>query len=256
MPPCLRPALALDVREAREFQLSPTLEAANIPLDELERRVYELPPARETVEVYGTGREATTAIAVLNNLGRPATLRPVAHGEIGDDRFVLWRPPAFLVDNVAYLEPGRALCLACGTGREAVWLAARGWNVVAVDRLPDAIERGRRLEQEARLPGRPNIRWVAHDLRRPLTAFPGPFDLACQFHAWYPGTLDRFAEADPCLALFEALVSQVPGDLGLRDWTGIGHAEWTESLVGSRPTIRVLLRQGVSKNNVLRQNAD
>jgi len=31
------------------------------------------------------------------------------------------------------VSPGRALDLACGSGRHARWLAARGWDVTAVD---------------------------------------------------------------------------------------------------------------------------
>lgn len=37
--------------------------------------------------------------------------------------------------------PGRALDLACGAGRHAVWLAEHGWSVTAVDIAPAAIER-------------------------------------------------------------------------------------------------------------------
>ena len=39
----------------------------------------------------------------------------------------------FLVAEVAELEPGRALDLACGQGRNAIWLATRGWEVTGVD---------------------------------------------------------------------------------------------------------------------------
>ena len=35
--------------------------------------------------------------------------------------------------------PLRALDLACGTGRNALWLAEHGWNVTAIDGAPDAI---------------------------------------------------------------------------------------------------------------------
>jgi tellurite methyltransferase len=37
------------------------------------------------------------------------------------------------------LPPARALDLACGTGRDALWLAHQGWQVTAVDSSPPAI---------------------------------------------------------------------------------------------------------------------
>ncbi len=46
-------------------------------------------------------------------------------------------PP--LSDAVAGVPPGRALDLACGTGRHAVWLALRGWQVDAVDGSDTAV---------------------------------------------------------------------------------------------------------------------
>ena len=51
---------------------------------------------------------------------------------------------AFLVEKVAGMEPGRALDLGCGEGRNALWLAERGWAVTAIDFSEVAIERGRR----------------------------------------------------------------------------------------------------------------
>jgi tellurite methyltransferase len=38
------------------------------------------------------------------------------------------------------LAPGRALDLACGAGRNALWLASRGWQVTAVDGSGVAID--------------------------------------------------------------------------------------------------------------------
>lgn len=51
-------------------------------------------------------------------------------------------PASFLVDEVArYLdEPGNALDVAGGAGRNSLWLAARGWDVTLVDISPRAIE--------------------------------------------------------------------------------------------------------------------
>jgi SAM-dependent methyltransferase len=43
------------------------------------------------------------------------------------------------------MPPGRALDLACGTGRHALWLARMGWQVTAVDVSPTAIAALREL---------------------------------------------------------------------------------------------------------------
>ena len=49
--------------------------------------------------------------------------------------------PAKLVRQTAErLRPGKALDLACGAGRHALWLAARGWEVTAIDGAAAAID--------------------------------------------------------------------------------------------------------------------
>lgn len=48
-------------------------------------------------------------------------------------------PSQLLMDAAADLIPGRALDLASGAGRNAAWLAARGWDVVAIDGASEAI---------------------------------------------------------------------------------------------------------------------
>jgi tellurite methyltransferase len=49
-------------------------------------------------------------------------------------------PNPLLVDAAGDLPPGRALDLACGTGRNALWLAQHRWNVTAVDGSATAVE--------------------------------------------------------------------------------------------------------------------
>jgi tellurite methyltransferase len=49
-------------------------------------------------------------------------------------------PTPLIVATAAGLVPGKALDLACGTGRNALWLAEYGWEVTAVDGAPSAIE--------------------------------------------------------------------------------------------------------------------
>ena len=48
-------------------------------------------------------------------------------------------PAELLVEAAGALPPGRALDLACGAGRNALWLAERGWEVVAIDGASEAI---------------------------------------------------------------------------------------------------------------------
>jgi SAM-dependent methyltransferase len=49
-------------------------------------------------------------------------------------------PTPLLVESAKELVPGQALDLACGMGRNALWLAKQGWNVTAVDGSPVAVE--------------------------------------------------------------------------------------------------------------------
>jgi SAM-dependent methyltransferase len=62
-------------------------------------------------------------------------------------------PTPLLTTVAERLEPGRALDLACGAGRNATWLAERGWRVTAVDASEAAIEilRRRAPEVDARV---------------------------------------------------------------------------------------------------------
>jgi tellurite methyltransferase len=57
-------------------------------------------------------------------------------------------PAPLLVAAAEHQTPGRALDLACGAGRNAAWLAQRGWDVVAIDGSHEAI----RIVREHRLP--------------------------------------------------------------------------------------------------------
>jgi SAM-dependent methyltransferase len=50
------------------------------------------------------------------------------------------RPSSLVVELTTPLKPGLALDLACGTGRNALWLAEKGWDVTAVDFSETALE--------------------------------------------------------------------------------------------------------------------
>jgi len=76
---------------------------------------------------------------------------------------LLWgaEPNRFLVEELREVAPrGRALDLACGEGRNAIWLAKLGWVVTAVDYSQVAIERARRLAAEQHV----DIEWILADV--------------------------------------------------------------------------------------------
>lgn len=92
---------------------------------------------------------------------------------------LLWsaEPNRFLVAEAGALEPGRALDLACGEGRNAIWLAERGWRITGVDFSDVAIGKARQLAAARGVEGE----WLAADLRdyRPPTR---AFDLVLFFY--------------------------------------------------------------------------
>ena len=75
---------------------------------------------------------------------------------------LLWtaRPNRFLVAEVADLAAGRALDVACGEGRNAVWLAEQGWRVTGVDFSDVALEKARELAKARRV----DAEWLRADL--------------------------------------------------------------------------------------------
>lgn len=92
----------------------------------------------------------------------------------------LWSPNELLLQALPRLAPGRALDIACGTGRDAVYLAACGWDVTAVDTLPDALVRAADLA--ARYPGvAERARWIQADVERDPSAARGEYDLIVMF---------------------------------------------------------------------------
>jgi SAM-dependent methyltransferase len=80
------------------------------------------------------------------------------HGEAGPLFGV--EPNRFLVAEVADLPPGRALDLACGAGRNAIWLAERGWAVTGADFSDVALANARGLAAERGV----DVKWLQADL--------------------------------------------------------------------------------------------
>ncbi len=96
------------------------------------------------------------------------------------------RPNRFLVAEAADLRPGRALDLACGEGRNAVWLAEQGWQVTGVDFSDVALAKAFELAAARRV----EADWVRADL---LDYRPEPraYDLVLLFYLQLPAVQRR-----------------------------------------------------------------
>jgi SAM-dependent methyltransferase len=106
-------------------------------------------------------------------------------------------PNAFVVAEVGDLPPGRALDVACGEGRNALWLAEQGWDVVGIDFSTVGIDKARRIAEH---------RDVTVDLRVGDVTEPGAvdgtFDLVLVAYLHLPAEQMR-----PLLEHLERLVS-------------------------------------------------
>lgn len=90
-----------------------------------------------------------------------------------DERYagtqLVWgaEPNRWVVQETEGLEPGRAIDLACGEGRNAIWLARRGWQVTGVDFSAVGLDRAVELTRAADpADGEPlTITWAHADVR-------------------------------------------------------------------------------------------
>ena len=90
-------------------------------------------------------------------------------------------PNGALVAEVGELAPGTALDVGCGEGADAIWLAGRGWRVMAIDVSDLALQRAARAAEQSQA----TVEWIrAGLLDAPLPS--SGFDLVS---AQYPALL-------------------------------------------------------------------
>lgn len=75
---------------------------------------------------------------------------------------LLWgtQPNAFVAAEMSAAMPGQGLDVGCGAGRNAIWLAERGWQVVGVDFSRRALERAAQLASRAGVTDRVDFQLV------------------------------------------------------------------------------------------------
>ncbi|MET3768960.1 SAM-dependent methyltransferase [Marisediminicola sp. UYEF4] len=108
------------------------------------------------------GHTNGTASSAGNGAASSSSAWDARYAEAARSDSSVWslEPNAFVASVVAGFAPGTAIDLACGEGRNALWLAQRGWQVTAVDFSAVAVEAGRRRADHLGL----EVNWVVADV--------------------------------------------------------------------------------------------
>lgn len=150
--------MILDTRDDAAFARGHLPGSGHLPEHEWEARQSELPPRdRAILVVAGSPDRSRAAAEHLRTLGYAEVLAcPAGFDDWAAalDRAparALWRPTETLrwaLERFGSRIPaGRAADLASGSGRDAVWLAMRGFEVEAWDRAPESLARARELAE-------------------------------------------------------------------------------------------------------------
>jgi len=145
----------VDVRTATEFEDGHIPGSLLIPLQELEQRVREVPNSGMPIAViceHGLRSASACRLLAEHGYGPLFNLRgglenwpgPIKNGPGQNGHHELGiAPSSFLVESFDLLPKGLALDLAMGEGRNAIYLATRGFDVDGVDVDPTAVAHAR-----------------------------------------------------------------------------------------------------------------
>lgn len=134
-------------------------------------------------------RAATSARA---NNDQPS---PTFASDYWDERYrslpSVWgaAPNRWVEQELADLPPGTALDVACGEGRNAIWLSLRGWQVIGVEFSPVALQKAAEAERHTAHEGR--VEWVEADATTYVA--PSPVDLVIICYLQLPAEQRRAA---------------------------------------------------------------
>ena len=104
------------------------------------------------------------------------------------------RPPnARVVAELGDLPPGRALDAGCGHGSEALWLAAGGWRVTAVDFAATALAYARSAAEALGPDIAERVDWIEGDLGI-WTPEPNAYDLVISVYVHVAGSVEEMVK--------------------------------------------------------------
>jgi len=150
-----KPLVLLDVRTGTEYEERHIPGSLLVPLQDLEAHIIDVPDSGVPVAVISeSGLRGASACSLLAQYGRGPLLNldgglkewpgPTSEGPDSQRHHEHGlAPSSFLVKNFGLLPKGLALDLAMGEGRNAIYLATRGFDVDGVEADAQAVAQAR-----------------------------------------------------------------------------------------------------------------
>jgi tellurite methyltransferase len=158
----------IDLRPLSRFRNGHIPGSCHLSVDEIDHRFVLPSRERPLILLSDSVEHCADAARRLHRLGytaqpvdSPISLWP-GPWESGDEQIPIWEPSTLVATWASRLPEGPALDLACGSGRDAVFLARRGADVTGIDLLPDALEQARRLAARHRV----DVRFLQADIEK------------------------------------------------------------------------------------------
>lgn len=173
----------IDLRNSNDFSSGHWSGSSHFAVKKLISRMFELPKRNQALRLLGSLQQITTAKQLLIDKGYQVDaliewslalekyLETQKLIEQGAYSIRLWSPAPivkkFQNDYLDLKQMGAAIDIGCGAGRDSVYLATQGWQVNAVDYLPDALEKVKQLA----LNNRVSVNCSLLDLEKDLDCF-------------------------------------------------------------------------------------
>ena len=154
-------SVVVDLRSPNEFSQGHILNSANIPAVYLEPRMHELPSKEKPITLIGNIDQLEIASSFLLSKGYSVSDRlRIQTGDLepninprycvsGSVSNLLWSPSGVVKEFVKMCGSTNknlnGIDLACGAGRDSIYLARKGWKMSAVDYSKSALDKVRSL---------------------------------------------------------------------------------------------------------------
>lgn len=147
----------IDLRSFDDFVQGHIINSSHFPVAKLADRMHEFPKKSQPVQIVGSKKALVQAEQFLNKKGYQVNaailwdknfeqqLKNNNLFELGEKSVLLWSPASivkkFQTEILDKNKIGKALDIACGSGRDSVYLSQNGWQVHAVDYQSEALSK-------------------------------------------------------------------------------------------------------------------